>query len=92
MLRLDGQCPGFQRNHGHQTHGHSLGTEMAQAYRLLNNFTPRSVMLKPPTVLSKLNADRLVIVCQTENTADHKFSQQHLPTFIPLRSRLVPTV
>ena len=31
---------------------------------LLNDFKPRSVMLKPPTVLSKLNADRLVIVCQ----------------------------
>jgi len=32
---------------------------------LLNDFTPRSVMLKPPTVLSKLNALRLrVIVCR----------------------------
>jgi hypothetical protein len=30
---------------------------------LLNDFTPRSVMLKPLIVLSKLNADRLVIVC-----------------------------
>jgi len=29
---------------------------------LLNDFTPRSVMLKPPTVLSKLNALRLRVI------------------------------